>query len=143
MKITEESVAAFEPGSYAFATEAEADATCLVITWFAIVESTACGLLPVLPALEIARARDDLGYLDRFLQHGLRHFRDEQTHADLWCEALADFSRRFPEVVKRARLPRWLMDMMLRRVGVPHFEAAGMPGSRRLVPDLLTRLAAA
>lgn len=120
MGAAEETVSIREPMSFAFESEAEADATCLLITWFAIVESAALGVLPVLPALDLARERDDLGYLESFFAHGIRHLKDEQMHANLWCKALLDFSRAYPDVVKRARLPGWLMKMMLRKVAVPH-----------------------
>lgn len=115
MAPAEEPVFVKEPMSFQFETEAEADATCLLITWFAIVESAALGVLPVLPALDIARERDDLGYLEAFFSHGLRHLKDEQMHANIWCKALLDFSRAYPDVIKRARLPGWLMKSMLRR----------------------------
>ncbi|WP_437605175.1 hypothetical protein WMF20_28865 [Sorangium sp. So ce834] len=108
------------PVSFGFESDAEADATCLLITWFAVVESAALGVLPVLPALDLARERGDLRYLDSFFAHGLKHLRDEQAHANLWCEALLDFTRAYPDVVERARLPGWLMKSMLRRVAVPH-----------------------
>lgn len=116
----EENAPVDAPMSFTFATEAEADATCLLITWFAVVESAALGVLPVLPALDLALARGDLGYLEAFFAHGLRHLKDEQAHANLWCKALLDFTRAYPEVVARARLPGWLMKSMLRRVAVPH-----------------------
>ncbi len=104
---------------YQFATEAEADVTFLIIAWFAITESAALGIFPLLSALEIAK-KDRPEYFGEFFEPGFQHFRDEQQHANMWCRALLDFVRQYPEVVKRVELPRWLLGVTLKNVGKPH-----------------------
>lgn len=108
-----------EAENYSFSSEAEADATFLVIAWFAVSESAALGIFPLLSALQVSQA-GDTGYFSRFFEEGFQHFRDEQRHANLWCRALKDFTERYPRVVKRAKLPFWLLKIMLKSVGKPH-----------------------
>lgn len=109
---------ALETG-YEFATQAEADATYLVIAWFAITESASLGIFPLLSALETARQHDP-AYFGRFFEQSFQHFTDEQHHANLWCRALLDFTDRYPEVVRRVALPRQYMQIMLKSIGKPH-----------------------
>lgn len=104
---------------YQFASEAEADATYLVLAWFAVSESAALGIFPLLPALQMSQKHDP-SFLKQFFEPGFKHFRDEQRHANLWCRALLDFSGRYPEVIRRVKLPSWLLKVMLRSVGKPH-----------------------
>ncbi len=104
---------------YQFASPAEADATYLVIAWFAITESASLGIFPLLAALETSR-RADPTYFARFFKHGFTHFTDEQHHANLWCRALLDFTELYPEVVRRVELPSQYMRIMLKSIGKPH-----------------------
>lgn len=104
---------------YEFASPAEADATYLVIAWFAITESASIGIFPLLSALEISRKQDP-GYFARFFEQGFQHFTDEQQHANMWCRALLDFTEKYPEVVRRVELPRQYLKIMLKSIGKPH-----------------------
>jgi hypothetical protein len=104
---------------YVFSNEAEAAATYLVIAWFAISESAALGIFPILSALETSH-KTDPAYLGRFFEHGFQHFRDEQRHSNLWCRALRDFCCYYPEVIRKVELPGWLLQVMLKSVGKPH-----------------------
>jgi hypothetical protein len=104
---------------YRFVTEAEADVTFLIIAWFAITESAALGIFPLLSALEIAK-KERTEYFGEFFEPGFQHFRDEQQHANMWCRALLDFVKEYPEVVKRVELPHWLLGVTLKNIGKPH-----------------------
>ncbi len=104
---------------YQFASSAEADATYLVMAWFAITESASLGIFPLLAALETSR-REDPTYFARFFEHGFQHFTDEQSHANMWCRALLDFTEKYPEVVQRVKLPQQFMKIMLKSIGKPH-----------------------
>lgn len=107
------------PERYMFANAAEAEATYFVLAWFAISESAALGIFPLLDALN--RAHDnDPAYFALFFEDGFRHFKDEQRHANLWCRALLDFSQNYPEAVSRMRLPQMMLKVMLRSIGKPH-----------------------
>jgi hypothetical protein len=104
---------------YIFSTPAEADLTYLVIAWFAITESASLGIFPLLSALETAR-RKEPSYFARFFKNAFQHFNDEQQHANLWCQALLDFTGQYPEVVRRVKLPRQFLKIMLKSIGKPH-----------------------
>jgi len=108
-----------DPEIYSFASKAEADATYLVIAWFAITESAALGIFPIHAALGMGHSQG-AAYITRFFEQSFRHFRDEQRHANLWCQALLEFAGRYPEVIKRVKLPDWLLGVMLKSVGKPH-----------------------
>ncbi len=105
--------------NYNFTSEAEAEATYLIIAWFAVTESAALGIFPILPALHQSRTQE-VTFLARFFEHGLEHFHDEQRHANLWCKALLDFSQRYPQIVQRVKLPDWQLKIMLGSIGKPH-----------------------
>jgi hypothetical protein len=104
---------------YKFESNAEADATFLVIAYFAVTESASLGIFPLLSVLEISRKQGTPAML-RFFEHGIQHFTDEQHHATLWCGILQDFARQYPEVVERVNLPNALMKVMLKSIGKPH-----------------------
>ena len=104
---------------YEFANSAEAEATYFVLAWFAITESAALGIFPLLSALNQAQATDPT-YFPIFFQEGFQHFRDEQRHANLWCRALLDFTVTYPEVVKQMRLPQGYLKIMLKSIGQSH-----------------------
>ena len=104
---------------YEFANSAEADATYFVLAWFAITESAALGIFPLLSALNQAHETDP-AYFPQFFQEGFQHFRDEQRHANMWCRALLDFTVIYPDVVKRTRLPQGCLELMLSRISQPH-----------------------
>ncbi len=105
---------------YQFSSQAEADATYLVIAWFAITEAASLGIFPLLPALETTRREADPTFFARFFEHGFQHFTDEQNHANLWCRTLMDFTQRYPEVVQRVSLPQRYLKIMLKSIGKPH-----------------------
>ena len=104
---------------YVFASPAEADITYLIIAWFAVTESAALGIFPIHATIQTARTRG-AGYIASFFEHGLEHFRDEQAHSNMWCRALLDFSRHYPDVVERVQLPGWQTRIMLSQIGKPH-----------------------
>lgn len=104
---------------YRFESAAEAEATFLVIAYFAITESASLGIFPLLSVLKTARQEGSTSLL-RFFEHGIRHFSDEQHHANLWCAILQDFVQQYPEVVERVKLPEALMKVMLKSIGKPH-----------------------
>ena len=104
---------------YEFVSPAEADATYLVIAWFAITESASLGIFPLLAALETARKHDPASF-GHFFETGFQHFTDEQHHANLWCRALLDFVEQYPQVVQRVQLPTQYLQIMLRSIGKPH-----------------------
>jgi hypothetical protein len=107
-----------EPEEYNFSSSAEQDATYFVTAWFAVTESASLGIFPLLPALETSAT--DPAYFSRFFERGFIHFKDEQRHANLWCKALHDFTKRYPDSVRRVKLPRTYMRIMLRSIGKPH-----------------------
>lgn len=106
-------------GRYEFANRAEARATYFVIAWFAITESAAVGIFPLLSALNEAHTHDP-AYFGQFFEHGFQHFKDEQRHANLWCRALLDFTQTYPEVVKEMKLPQRYLKIMLGSIGKQH-----------------------
>lgn len=106
-------------GRYEFVSPAEADATYFVLAWFAITELAALGIFPLLSALNHAYEREP-AYFGQFFENGFRHFKDEQRHANLWCRALLDFSKTYPEVISRKRLPQRYLKIMLNSVAKPH-----------------------
>ncbi len=109
---------AAEP-EYIFSNPVEADVTYLIIAWFAVTESAALGIFPILPALQLGRS-EGVPALHQFFKEGMQHFRDEQRHANMWCRALQDFAERYPEVVSRVAMPEWLLKIMLKSIGKPH-----------------------
>ncbi len=104
---------------YEFANSAEAEATYFVLAWFAVTESAALGIFPLLSALNQAHETDPT-YFPTFFQEGFQHFRDEQRHANLWCRALLDFTVTYPDVIKQTRLPQGYLKIMLKSIGQPH-----------------------
>lgn len=104
---------------YQFASETEADVSYQLISWFAVTESAAIGIFPLLSALEIAR-KERPEFFGEFFGSGFRHFRDEQQHANLWCHALLQFVEHYPEVVKRVKITDWRIKIMLGSIGKQH-----------------------
>ncbi len=104
---------------YQFASQIEAEVSYQVLAWFAVTESAAIGIFPLLSALEIAR-KENPEFFGEFFGPGFRHFRDEQQHANLWCRALLDFVENYPEVVKRVKVPDWRIKIMLGSIGKQH-----------------------